>query len=271
LSGQLKIIVLAKQVPDPESPPSSFLVDAENLRVRLEGVPPVIGTFEESALELAVRLKETEGAEITLMSAGSNFSKAVFLKAAAVGADRMAMIEDDRLDRERLDGFTTASVLASAVRKLGEFDLILAGRQATDTNAGQVGIMLACMLSIPAVGPAQALRVQDDRFIVERILSDGYETVDMARPGLVTISHEVGELRYPALAAIKAAKSMPREVFTLDDLGFEMPAATAVEAVRLSLPSRERRCEMIEAEEPAEAGALLAERLVRDRALPWNC
>jgi electron transfer flavoprotein beta subunit len=270
MSGPLKIIVLAKQVPDPESPPSSFIVDGENLRVRLEGVAPVIGTFEESALELAVRLKETEGAEVTLMSAGSSLSKAVFLKAAAVGADRMAMVEDDRLDRERLDSFTTASVLAAAVRKLGDFDLILAGRQATDTNAGQVGLMLAGMLDIPAAGPAQAMQVKSGSFVVERILSDGYETVEIARPGLVTISHEVGELRYPSLAAIKAAKSMPRDTYTLDDLDFELPATMAVEAVRLSLPSRERHCELIEAEEPEQAGAMLAERLVGDRALPWN-
>lgn len=263
----LRIAVCAKQVPDPESPPSSFSIDEGDMRVRLEGVPPVMSTFDESALELAVRIKETAGAQVTLLSAGTHMSKAVLLKAAAVGADRIALVDDPRLDRERIDGMTTASVLAAAVRKLGGFDLVLAGRQAADTNAGQVGLLLACALGLPAAGPAQGVALEDGRVAVDRILADGYERVVLTTPCLVTVSHEVGELRYPSLASIKAAKALPQDAFSLDDLEIDLPSSQAVEVTGLAVPARERRCEMIESDEPEEAGALLAERLVAERVL----
>ena len=264
----IRIAVCMKQVPDPESPPASFSVDGEDLRVRLEGVPPVMSTFDESALELAVRLKESVEARVTLLSAGHSLSKAVVLKAAAVGADDVALVDDEGLDRERLDGFATAEVLAGAIRKLGGFDLVLAGRQASDTNAGQVGPLLAAELGLPVAGPVQKVDLRDGTLLVERMLSDGYEKVEIDLPCVVTISHEVGELRYPSLAAIKAAKSLPQEVFRLSDLDAAPGRGQAVDVVSLSVPSRERRCVMIEAEEPEEAGAKLAERLVADRVLP---
>ena len=135
----INIIVLAKQVPDPEGPPTSFEVNTEERRVTARGIPPVINPFDENALEAAIRIKEGQGGKITLLTLGSGISKAVILKAVAAGADESFLVEGDEFDAPLLDSSASAHLLAAAVKKIGEYDLILSGRQASDTNAGQVG------------------------------------------------------------------------------------------------------------------------------------
>ncbi len=257
----LKIIVCAKQVPDPEGPPSAFEVDAAAAKVTPRGIPPVLSPFDENALEAALRLKETVGAHITLMSAGTNLSQAVMLKALATGADGLVLADDALFDRERLDSFGTASLLAAAIRKHGEFDLVLTGRQASDTNAGQVGLGIAALLGLPAVTLARSLKLEDGALFVERILPEGYETVQVPLPAVVTVSHEVGELRYPRMADIKAAKALPQAKWGAADLGGESIAAGRVKMLGLTSPVRERDCWMVQADTPEEAGERLALKL----------
>lgn len=264
----LDIIVLAKQVPDPEGPPTSFEVNAAEIKVTAHGVPPVINPFDENALEAAVRIKEEVGdATITLLSAGTGISRAVILKAVAAGADASVLVDDPAFDPTSLDSYQSAALLAAAVAKIGDFDLILGGRQAADTNAGQVGIGLAQLLGIPALTVAQKVEVSDGKVAVERVLPDGCETAESPLPALVTVSGEIGDLRYPALAAIKAAKALPQTVLASSDLGLDLSGLGRVETVALAAPSRERSCAVIEADEPEEAGRMLAERLREDRVI----
>jgi electron transfer flavoprotein beta subunit len=270
----MKIIVCMKLVPDPEGPQDSFRVDPAERRVVVTGLPPVANPYDENALEAAIRIKESlarangesHPASITLLSMGRSLSRAVLLKALAAGADDSVLVEGDELDAQRLDSFTSATVLAAAIRGL-EFDLILAGRQASDTNSGQVGPGIARLLGIPAVTVARKVEVSGDSVLVERVLPDGYELVEAPLPALVTVSHEVGDLRYPALAAIKAAKRLPRMERSPSDLGVEIASLGVVERVGLAAPSRERKCAMVSGETPREAGERLAERLHADRVL----
>ncbi len=257
----LKIIVCAKQVPDPEGPPSAFVVDEGAMRVTPRGIPPVLSPFDENALEGALRLKEAEGAFITLLSLGTNISQAVMLKALATGVDELLLADDALFDRERLDSFGAASLLAAAIRKHGPFDLILTGRQASDTNAGQVGLGVATLLGVPAVTLARSLKREEAALLVERVLPEGYETVRVPLPAVVTVSHEVGELRYPRMADIKAAKELPQTKWGADDLGGGAAAAPRVKMLGLASPVRERDCWMVEADTPEEAGQRLALKL----------
>lgn len=263
----MHIIVLAKQVPDPEGPPASFEVRPEEKRVVARGIPPVINPFDENALEAALRIKEETGAEITLLSLGSNLSRPVILKAVAAGADRSVLVESPRFDPVLLDSHATARLLASAVKKVGNFDLILCGRQAADTNAGQVGPGLAVLLGIPAVTLARGVKVENGTVVVDRVLPDGYETVEVDLPALVTVSGELGDLRYPSLQAIRAARSLPRETITLDGPEVDPASLRLVETVALRPPSRERRCTLVEADTPEEAGRRLAEKLREDKVI----
>ena len=264
----LHIIVLAKQVPDPEGPPTSFEVDPAERKVTARGIPPVINPFDENALEAAIKLKEEVGeATITLLSVGSGISKAVILKAVAAGADASVLVDDPAFDPASLDSHASAAVLAAAVGRIGDFDLVLCGRQAADTNSGQVGIGLAHLLHIPALTVAQSVEVSDGKAVVERVMPDGFETVEAPLPALVTVSGEVGDLRYPSLAAIKAAKALPQTVLSASDLDVDVSGLSRVETVALEAPSRERSCALVEADDPEEAGRMLAERLREDRVI----
>jgi len=261
----LKMIVCVKQVPDPEGPASAFTVEEANLRVVPRGIPPVISPFDENALEAALRLKEAVGGSITLLSMGANLSQAVMLKALATGADELLLVDDPALDRERLDGFATAALLAAAIRKHGPCDLVLTGRQASDTNGAQVGVGIAAMLGIPAVTLARKVEAADGCLRVERVLPEGYESVSLPLPALVTVSHEVGELRYPRMADIKASKELPQTKWGAADLDSDPAALGRLKMVRLASPVRERDCHLIEAGSPAEAGERLALQLRQEK------
>ncbi len=189
------------------------------------------------------------------------------LKALASGADKLVTVDDASCDQEGLDPFATASLLAAAVRKLGPFDLILTGRQAADTNAGQVGLGLAQLLDIPAVSVAGKVEVADGKVRIETMLPDGYQVVEASLPLLVTVSHEVGDLRYPSLMAIKQAKNLPTETLKPADLDLDAGSLGLVEITALTPPNRERRCRLVEADSPEEAGARLAAVLKEDKVI----
>jgi electron transfer flavoprotein beta subunit len=263
----VKIIVCTKQVPDPEGPPSSFEINEAERKVTARGIPPVINPFDENALEAAIRIKESSGAEITLLSLGKGLSKAVILKAVAVGADASLLVDEDSLDAALLDSFATARLLAAAIGKAGPYDLILCGRQAADTNAGMVGLGLAQLLGIPAITLAQKVEIAGDKVVVERVLPDGYEVVEAPLPALVTVSGEVGDLRYPSLQAIKAGKALPQTVLGLADLDMDPSGLGRVQTISLATPSRERRCTLVDGDSPEEAGRKLALLLRQEKVI----
>lgn len=258
----LKIVVCVKQVPDPEGPPTSFTVDQDACRVEVTGLPPVISPFDENALEAALQIKDRVEAKITLLGLGESHSRAILLKAMATGADGAFLVEGKELCHQSLDSYQTASLLAAALRAVGDWDLVLTGRQAADTNAGQVGIGIGQVLDVPCITLARKVEVSESELTVERIMADGFEVVASRMPAVVTVSHEVGELRYPSLSAIKEAKKLPVTVLSMDDLPIEEPPGPLVEAVGIKAPSRERRCKVVKAEEPEEAGEKLAGLLV---------
>ena len=263
----INIVVCVKQVHDPEGPAESFEVDGAGLRVTARGVHPTISPFDENALEAAIRIKESVGAKITLVSLGESHSKAVILKAMATGADDVVLIQGERLDHQRLDSHATARVLAAAIRKLESYDLVLTGRQAADTNAGQVGTGIAWTLGVPVVTVARKIEVADGKVFVETVLPDGYQFVESPLPAVVTVSHEVGELRYPSLAAIKGAKNLPQLVLSPDELDIDSPGEVLVRAVSLEAPSRERACTLVEEDTPEDTGRKLAEVLREDKVI----
>ena len=125
----MKIIVCVKVVLDPEAPASLFQVDTDNKKViPPKGTPPVLNPFDENALEAALRIKDSKGASITVLSMGKNIPKAIIRKCLAVGAEKLILAEDNLF--EDLSGYSTACTLAAAIKKIGQYDLILCGRQA---------------------------------------------------------------------------------------------------------------------------------------------
>ncbi len=251
-----------KQVPDPEAPISGYRLDCDAKRVVPVGIPPVLSPFDENALEAALRLRESHGGKIIVVSVGANLSNAVMRKALAAGADELIMLDDPALSADSIDGFGTAVVLREIIERIDEYDLVLTGRQAADTNAGVVGPCLGGLLEIPVVTFARNITV-GECVRVERVMPNGHEIVEAALPILITVSAEIGELRSPGLKELKEAKGKPVTKRSLADLGVEPPSRRLV-VRELKPPARERVCCFISGATAAEAGDKLATTLRKE-------
>lgn len=260
----MNVIVCVKQVIDPEAPPASFKVDtASNKMLPAPGVPPVINPFDENAVEAALRIKDAGGGKITVVSLGTNLLREVVKKPLSMGADELILLEDEAFADG--DSWSTASALAMAIRKVGDYDLILCGRQASDWDAGQVGPGIAEILGVPCVTVAKKVTAADGRATVERVTDDGSEIIEVPLPALVTVSNELGEPRYPTIKGIMAAKKVELVVWKPADIDLD-PSQTGAAGrhsrlQKLFQPVREGKCEVVEGESPEEAGFNLALKL----------
>jgi electron transfer flavoprotein beta subunit len=255
----VNIIVCIKQVFDPEAPASAYQIDAEARRVILKGVPPVLSPFDENALEAALRIKDAHEGKVTVISAGRNLSKAVLMKSLAVGADELLLLEDSAF--EEMDSYATAFILASAIRKLGQYDLILTGREAADTNAGTVSSGIAEILGISSITIVRKVELNDGKVIAERLVSDGYEIVESPLPCLITVSNELGELRYATVQQLVASRKKPIMTWDANELGVDVSQMRRASLLRLFIPQKESRCEVVGGETAEEMGANLAVKL----------
>lgn len=256
----LNIIVCIKQVIDPEAPPSAFKIEPEAKQVvAAKGTPPVLNPFDENALEAALRIKDKQPARITVLSMGQQLSLALLRKSLAVGADALVLLQDDIFDS--FDSYFTACVLAKAIKKLGSYDLILCGRQAADSDAGQVGAGLAEILGIPAITVANKIEVNDRVVRVERLAANGYEVVESNTPVLVTASSEMGNLRPYNLKGLTEAQKKGYTLWHAQDLGLNPFPEKRTEIVKLFIPVREVKVEIITGATAEAAGANLALKL----------
>jgi electron transfer flavoprotein beta subunit len=266
----MNVIVCVKQVIDPEAPPSSFKIDTSTNKVLAPaGVPPVISTFDEYAVEAALRIKEQVGGKITILSLGINLLRDVVKKPLAMGADELILLEDPAFVDG--DSWSTAHAIAAAIKKIGQFDLILCGRQAADLDSGQVGPGIAEILALPSVTIARKIEITDGKARVERVIADGYEVVEVTLPALVTLSNEHPAPRYPNIKGIMTAKKIEPMVWKPADIGME-PSKTGAAGrqtrlLKLFQPVRDTRCEVLPGETPEEAAINLAMKLREVKAL----
>lgn len=257
----LRIAVCVKQVPDPETPASAFKVDESvNRVVPAPGIPPVVNGFDLHAVEAALRIKDAGEAEVTILAAGHDFVMDVMKKPLSMGADTLVLSEDPAF--EDMDAVSTVTVLSAMIEKMGPFDLILTGRQASDWDQAQVPLGLAERLGLPSVTLARNVEPRDGVVRIERALTDGYQVVEAPTPAVVTVSNELGEARYPTLRGIMAASRKQPERLTLDDLGLDAEVLSpALSLRRLFIPESESQVELIDGEDEADAGRKLALRL----------
>ena len=264
----MNIIVCIKEVLDPETPSDAFRVDSEkNVLVPMQKVLKVVNPFDEQAVEAALRIKDKGEAKVTILSLGPKMDRVVVKKPILMGADELVLLEDDAYAGG--DSWSTAHALAAAIRKIGQYDLILCGRQAADWNAGQVGLGIAELLGIPSVGVARKIDILDGKAKVERVIANGYETVEVVLPAVITVSNELGQARYPSIQNIRKSNTIQPTIWKPADIGLE-PSAVGVQGRQLKLlklfqPVFEGTCEIIKGETPQETGENLALRLRKER------
>lgn len=262
MPGEMHIVVCAKQVPNPDAAFSMFRVDEAARRiVAAPGLQLVMSPFDEQAVEAALRIRDRgREVKITVLTLGPESARGVIKHALAMGADEGVLVDDSVF--ESADSYVTAHALAAAIRKLGGCDLVLAGRQAADDDAGVVGAGVGELLGFAVIGFASNIEVDGAIVRVERVVDDGSEIVEAEMPALVTVSNELGAARTPSLRETMRAARKPIALWQAAALGTSVNgAAQAQRAVeRVFVPLKENRCEFM-AGSAAEQAAGLAERL----------
>jgi electron transfer flavoprotein beta subunit len=198
----MRIMVCLKQVPTPGTPP---LAAEGGLRPDAKA-GFLLNPFDGNALEAALRLQESAGAEIVALSMGEKGVVSVLREALAMGADEAVHVP---MTQSGWTSLQTACLLAAAVRELGMPDLLLTGRESTVFSSGAVGPMLAELLAIPHIAGVRTIRTAgESSFEVERSRGKVIETIAVDAPVLLTISREVGEARYPTVREVLAASKV---------------------------------------------------------------
>jgi electron transfer flavoprotein beta subunit len=257
------MIVCVKQIPDPETPAAAFRVDEGAKKVvPAQGIAPVVSPFDAQAVEAALRIRDAVGeGHITVLSMGPASARDVIKHGLAMGADEGVLIDDPAF-HDVSDPYITVTALAAAIRKVGEFDVILAGRQAADWDWGVTGSGLAEVLGIANATIAKSVTADGKMLKVERVLADGFETIQVQTPCVVTVSNELGDPRYPQLRQIMAAARKQVTTYTAADLGLtpdQLQPRIVLE--KLYIPVKESKVEIIEGDTPQEKAATLARRL----------
>ena len=194
-----KIIVCAKQVPDT----NEIRINPETGTLIRDGVPSILNHDDANALEEALKIKDKfDDVHVTVITMGPPQAKDLLIEALAMGADEGILVSDRAVGGS--DTWATSNVLAAAVHKVGDYDLLFAGRQAIDGDTAQVGPQLAEKLDVPQVTYVQKFEIADNLkdITVERQLEDGYEVIDIQTPCMLTAIKELNTPRYMSLKGI---------------------------------------------------------------------
>ena len=249
-----------KQVLDPEIPLSLFHIDTEAKQaIPPKAMPPVLSPFDENALEAALKIKDIQEANVTVISLGRKLTRAVVRSSLAAGADQLILLEDEAFGD--FNAYLTANAIAAAIGKLGQYDLVLCGLQAADTNTGQVGTGIASMLGIPCITEARKVELDNDKVRVEKALPDGYEVIEAPTPAVVTTNYEVGALREPGVEAFMSAAQKPITTWNAQELGIETGNTNRFNMLKMYQPAHESKCEILEGASSEEKAVKLVTKL----------
>ncbi|WAX57917.1 electron transfer flavoprotein subunit beta/FixA family protein [Jatrophihabitans cynanchi] len=211
----MNIVVLVKQVPDTEA--ERKLNPADNT-VDRASVDPVINYIDEFAIEEGLQLKESQGGEVTIMTVGPERATESIRKALSMGADKAVHVTDEALHGS--DAIQTAKVIAKALGTI-EWDVVIAGSEATDSRSAIVPALVAEALGAPQLTQARKVTVDGSTVSIERVTDTGYDRVEGSTPAVISVVEKINDPRYPSFKGIMAAKSKPITVLSLAELGLD--------------------------------------------------
>lgn len=207
----MNILVLIKQVPDTEAK-----IVVSGGKVQEAGIKWIISPYDEIALEEAIRIKEKTGGTVTVISVGDDSVQQAIRTAYAMGADHGIHIKQDQY--QMLDAFTIAEAIAKAIEGQ-DFQVILAGRQGSDSDNGQVPLILGTLKGWGVVPFAKKVEVSTDKAVVHVEAEGGEAIYESSLPVIITANAGLNEPRYPSLKGIMASKKKPIEVKNIEELG----------------------------------------------------
>jgi electron transfer flavoprotein beta subunit len=256
----LKIVTCIKQVPDTEAK-----ISLENGKVQWGDSPLVINPFDEYAVEAALQQKDKHGATVVAICIGPDSAREALKHALAMGADEAILISDAAL--ENLDAQGAAQVLAAAIRKIGDADLVIFGRQSIDSGTGLTPAQTARRLGWPLLSLAGSIELNNGRVRVERVIEEGRQIVSAALPAVLSVVQSIGEPRYPSFMGIRRASRATIPTWSLADLGISAPIPLVEQRAMFAPPSREQPCEFIQGETVTEIAEKLVEKILAEKVL----
>lgn len=215
----LHIIVCAKQVPDT----NEIRIDPKTGTLIRDGVPSILNHDDANALEEALRIKDRHpDTKVTAITMGPPQAYDLLQECLAMGADEGVLITDRAVGGS--DTWATSNAISAGIRKIGDYDIIFAGRQAIDGDTAQVGPQIAEKLGLPQVTYVQKFELLEDgkTVRVERALEDGYEIIEMQMPCMITAIKELNVPRHMHIADIMAASEKPVYTWSAADIGVDL-------------------------------------------------
>ncbi len=209
----MNIIICIKQVPET----TEVKINPETNTLIREWVKSIINPFDMYAIEEGVLLKEKFGGKATVITMGPPQAEAALREALSMGIDEAILISDKAFAGS--DTWATSYTLAIAIKKLGQFNIILCGKQASDGDTAQVGPGISAHLDIPQVTYVKKIEeIQDNIARVERMTEEGYDIIQTPLPALFTVVKEINEPRLPSLKGMIRAKQAKIIHWTAKDI-----------------------------------------------------
>ena len=259
----MKIIVCVKQVPD-----TAATMSVDDGAISWGDASLIINPWDEFAVEAALDLKSAHGGEVIALSLGGEEETEAIKHALAMGADDAVLVSDPAL--QAADNLAASRVLAAAVEKIGDADLVLFGQQSVDSETGLLPGQVARLLGWPAltlVSKFDALDPEADTVQVERAMEEGNQVVKSPLPVVISITKDYGEPRYPSFMGIRKASQAKYPTWGLEDLGLEPPKPAVSWPEVKEPPKKEVVTEIIEGETPEEKAQKLADKLREEKVL----
>ena len=214
----MKIVVIVRQTPDTEA---KIAANSSGNGIDENGLKWILNPFDEFAVEEAVKIKESNGAEVIVLGIGPDRALETIRTALAMGGDSAIYIKDENFGNT--DSYATAKLIASKIKAMGDVDLILAGKKWIDEESGQVPIQVAAELDIPQATIATKVDVDEGAKTVkvQSEIEGGQRILELSFPALVTTERGINEPRYASLPGIMKAKKKPLEEVTVDSVNLE--------------------------------------------------
>jgi electron transfer flavoprotein beta subunit len=260
----MNIVVCLKQVPGT----TEVKIDPQTNTLIRQGIENIINPFDTYALEEGVRLKEQQGGKVTVITMGPPQAEVALREAISLGADEAVLLSDKAF--AGADTWATAYTLSKAITKLGQYDIIICGRQTVDGDTGQVGPEIAEMLDIPFIAyVSQIEEIADGRIRVRRMAEEGYEIIEATLPAIITVVKEINVPRLPSLRGIARSKSASIPTWDTHELGVDEEmvgqAGSCTRVIKVFFPQRISKGEMLEGDLENQTESLINK--LRDASL----
>ena len=259
----MKIIVCVKQVPD-----TAATMAVEDGKISWGDAPLIINPWDEFAVEAALNLVADHGGDVTALCLGKKGETEAIKHALAMGADTAVMVSDPAL--KGIDNVAASRVLAAAIDKIGDADLVLFGQQSVDTDTGLLPVQVARVLGWPSltlVSKFENVSADEGKIQILRTMEEGNQVVDSSLPAVISVTKDYGEPRYPSFMGIRKASKAEFPVWSLTDLGIDAPISSVSWPEVMEPEQKEIVTEIITGDTPEEIAQNLFDKLIAEKVL----